>query len=244
MPADLHRHRLGVLRALMARIELINASIGHSLTQGKENEEAVRELLTSVLPMDYGIGSGVIVGVDGAQSKQVDIVVYDRTRANLSLGAKSRLFFADQVLLAIEVKTTFTSGAISPMLASALENIASVKRLKVAAHEWNELSEQDGISSIVRRKPSPPLGMVFFFSTPEQTGRPLDLDSFFATLKTAIGKIGLAEQPDVLRRWGTRLRSTSMSVAHTEATQGVRRKSRCRMPRTPARCCSYRTTRH
>src|SRR5262245_49166453 len=135
MPSDLHKHRLGVLRALTARIELINASIGHRLTQGQENEEAIRDLLTSVLPREYGIGSGVIVGVDGESSKQVDIVVFDRTRANLSLGTNSRLFFADQVLLAIEVKTTFTSGENSA-LSSALENIASVKRLKVAPHQW------------------------------------------------------------------------------------------------------------
>lgn len=219
MPADLHRHRLGVLRALMARMELINASIGHNLTQGEENEEAIRDLLTSVLPQEYGIGSGVIVGVDGEPSKQMDIVVYDRTRANLSLGANSRLFFADQVLLAIEVKTTFTSGDNSSLF-SALENIASLKRLKVAPHEWVETRvDEGGGFSIVRYKPSPPLGMVFFFSTPETAG-PLDLDSFFRTLKAAIDNVPLAEQPDLLLSLGHASYFKHKDVgAHAEATQ-------------------------
>lgn len=150
------------------------------------------------MPTEYGIGSGVIVGVDGEPSKQVDIVVYDRTRANLTLGANSRLFFADQVLMAIEVKTTFTSGKESS-LSSALENIASVKRLKVAPHKWVEArpNPATGALEFIAYSPSPPLGVTFFFATPETAG-PLDMDSYFASLKLAINAVPHAEQPDLL----------------------------------------------
>lgn len=182
----------------MARMEFINSSIGHNLTHGEENESAIRELLTSILPSAYGVGSGVIVGVDGEASRQIDIIVYDRTRANMTLAANSRLFFADQVLLTIELKTRFTSGDNSS-LSGALENTASVKRLKVAPHKWVE-SRPDpstGELAFTSYSPSTPVGVIFFFAAPETSG-PLDLESFFETLKSAVDLIPLDQQPDLL----------------------------------------------
>ena len=49
MKPELRSHLLGVFRALKARIDLINSSIGHAATLGGENEAAIRELLTSFL---------------------------------------------------------------------------------------------------------------------------------------------------------------------------------------------------
>lgn len=220
MPSNLQRHRLGVLRALLARIELVNASIGHNLTQGEENEGAVRDLLTAILPSEYGIGSGIIVGTDGERSKQVDIVVYDRTRANLTLGSNSRLFFADQVLLAIEVKTTFSSGTNSS-LESALANLASVKRLKVAPQKWVEsrLDPTNGNFELVSYNPSPPVGIAFFFTTAETAG-PLDLGLYHETVKLAIDRTPLPEQPDLVFSLGhaSFFRHTDIGN-HTTASQ-------------------------
>lgn len=202
MNADLRRHREGILKMLFTRMEMINASIGHNLTHGEENEEAIRDLLASVLPSDYGIGSGIIVGTDGVPSKQMDIVIFDRTRANLTLGEKTRLFFADQVLMAIEIKTTFSSGKDSS-LESALKAIASVRRLKVAPHTWKSIrvDPKAGEIQMIDHTPSQPIGVIFFFSAPETSG-PLDLEEHFKVLKEAIDKTPLSDQPDVLFSFG------------------------------------------
>lgn len=202
MSADLRRHREGVLKMLFTRMEMINASIGHNLTHGEENEEAIRDLLASVLPSDYGIGSGIIVGTDGVPSKQMDIVIFDRTRSNLTLGEKTRLFFADQVLMAIEIKTTFSSGKDSS-LESALKVIASLRQLKVAPHTWrsSRVDPKTGDLQGIDHTPSLPIGVIFFFSAPETSG-PLDLVEHFRILKEAIDNTPLDHQPDILFSFG------------------------------------------
>lgn len=215
--SSVDRHRLGVMRALLARIEYINASIGHSLSQGQANEQALRDLLVSALPDRYGIGTGVIIGTDGVASRQVDVVVYDRSRSNFGLAADAGLFLADQVVAAIEVKTTFTSGSNSA-LASAVQNVASVKKLQVCDRPWRTVSvdPDTGQSMIVEHRSQPPLGLVLFFAARDQAG-PLDLDAHFEAVKAAVSAVSLEHQPDLLMSVGHAAIFRHADLAHTEA---------------------------
>lgn len=217
MNANLHQARLGVLRAIEARIELINASVGHNLVQGTANEDAVRQLVADTLPDRFGVGTGVIVGVDGRASRQVDIVVFDRTRANYLLHDDTRMFLADHVVAAIEIKTTFTAA----LLASALANIGSVKELAVSPQTWTRAETLPGTDQQVhvQYQGTPPLGIVFFFGTAETAG-PMVLENHFSDLKRAIDEVDLASQPDFLCSLGhaSLFRHRDVGV-HTEETQ-------------------------
>ncbi len=195
MSADLHTHRTGVLRALFAQMNLINASIGHSLTYGEQNEETLRKLLRSALPAAYGVGSGIIVGTDGTPSKQIDIIVYDQTGVNLTLSDQTHLFFADQVLMTIEVKTHFNAKNLK----EGLEAIASVKRLKMAPHKWYELyfDTRSMQPSVKVHGPVPPTAVIFFFKGYDPVG-PVDIVSHHRMVRDAVEKVSLLEQPDLL----------------------------------------------
>jgi hypothetical protein len=201
MTPQLHSHLLGVFRALKARIDLINSSVGHAATQGNENENEIRELLTGFLPPEYGVGTGRIIGTDGEASNQIDIILYDRHRANYTLSADSKLFLADHVYAAIEIKTTFTSGSgeKKSSLVEALDNIKSVRSLKVSQREWWEqaVDLESGKVEMRRYQPSPPLGVVFFFGAPD-TQQSRDMEGWFKSLKTAIDAIPLDLQPNLL----------------------------------------------
>jgi hypothetical protein len=101
MKTNLQKHLYGIYTVLKARIELINASIGHSLTQGEETEKEIVSLLLDFLPVNYGIGSGIIIDTEGNATKQIDIITYDRNRADYTLSQSSKIFLADHVSSAL-----------------------------------------------------------------------------------------------------------------------------------------------
>src|SRR5258708_15403531 len=45
---------------------------------GLSREKAVRDFLNDRLPGRYAVGDGLVIDLDGGQSKQCDVVVYDR----------------------------------------------------------------------------------------------------------------------------------------------------------------------
>jgi hypothetical protein len=73
-----------------------------------ECQSRIRRLLVEFLPPQYGIGSGIIVDTEGNESKQVDVIIFDKSIPNYTLSRESKIFLADQVLATIEIKTTFT----------------------------------------------------------------------------------------------------------------------------------------
>lgn len=53
-------------------------NIEHRLLKGELRELFVREILQTILTVQFGIGSGIIVNQKGLQSKQIDIIIYDK----------------------------------------------------------------------------------------------------------------------------------------------------------------------
>jgi hypothetical protein len=186
METNIQKHLEGVYEILKGKIALINQAIGHTDTLGSETESDLRKLLVEFLPPEYGIGSGKIVGTDGISSDQVDIIIYDKTQPNYMLMHESKIFLADHVIAALEVKTNYTQRE------EALENIRTVKRLKLSSKTW--MDQEDEKSS------TPPLGFIFFFRNDPRGGhkKMIDMNIFHAKLKEAIDKIPSKEHPDVL----------------------------------------------
>jgi len=195
MNTNIHKHLLGMYSVFSSRINLINASIGHNATQGQETEKDVTNLLADFLPSNFGLGSGVIIDTLGNTTKQIDIIIYDKNKSDYTLSKNSKIFLADHVIAAIEIKTTYTNSS----LVGALSNIESVKKLKVAPHNWIESDYNANTKQLEYKSysPSPPLGIVFFFQSHE-TQSSLDMDAFFKNLKFSIDNIPLEYQPDLL----------------------------------------------
>ncbi|AKA25238.1 DUF6602 domain-containing protein [Pseudomonas chlororaphis] len=90
-----------------------NLMLGHKQSQkypttviGNERELIIESLLARVLPQNVRYGSGVIMDCYGKTSGQVDIVLECEQSFSLPItSGKQRLYFADTVAAAIEVKS-------------------------------------------------------------------------------------------------------------------------------------------
>ncbi|WP_277588414.1 DUF6602 domain-containing protein [Pseudomonas chlororaphis] len=100
---------------LLNSIETLRESLmlGHKQSQkysstvmGNERELIIESLLARVLPQNVRYGSGVIMDCYGKTSGQVDIVLECEQSFSLPItSGKQRLYFADTVAAAIEVKS-------------------------------------------------------------------------------------------------------------------------------------------
>jgi len=67
-----------VARQMSERLAGISRQFSHSGMKGNSNEEVIREFLRTYLPRKYSVGQGKIVDFGGQESKQADIILYDR----------------------------------------------------------------------------------------------------------------------------------------------------------------------
>lgn len=102
--------------------------IDHNLEKGLGNEQALREIFESFLPLKFGVGKGKIVNCEGEMSNQIDIIIYDAIMCpRLFVDENDNLIVPiEGVYKAIEVKTTLTSQK----LRDSFENLYSVYLLK------------------------------------------------------------------------------------------------------------------
>jgi hypothetical protein len=106
--------------------------IGHPGLAGEVREILVRELLRPFLPPSIEVGTGKIVDHRGNQSRQIDVVIYDRSVMPALLygtGGSLGLYPVEACIYAIEVKTTSTAQA----LRKTAEVARSVSELKYLA---------------------------------------------------------------------------------------------------------------
>src|SRR5262249_30239365 len=113
-----------VYNKLEADALLFNRRLPHAGMVGAENELALAELLRQFLPPRFGIEiSGIVVDRFGAESRQVDIVIYDAVSYPRYL---RKVFPVEVVHAVIEVKTSLTSTEAK----ACRENLESVYRLE------------------------------------------------------------------------------------------------------------------
>lgn len=94
--------------------------LNHRGEKGSFREEFVKQLLVSVLPGHYGVGSGVVVDKCGRQSPQVDLVIYDRRRMPPLLERDGHgIYPIDSVLRVLEVKSYVDGAAIEQFFTQA-----------------------------------------------------------------------------------------------------------------------------
>jgi hypothetical protein len=122
---------------------LATSGVFHNGEKGGFRETFVRSLLQQFLPIQFGIGSGVIVDKWGRQSPQVDIIIYDKRNMPPILDQGGHgIYPLDSVLRALEVKSTVDSAAISQFsrLAWSLhpKNLSGLKLASVGTLEGGE----------------------------------------------------------------------------------------------------------
>jgi hypothetical protein len=103
---------------------------------GARERGALRELLARYLPRRAGVSHGFVIDASGAQSEQLDVIVYDQTMATVIEVAKDVHYYPCETVIAVgQVKTQIRS---TRELNSALDNVASAKVLDRSNNDTNE----------------------------------------------------------------------------------------------------------
>jgi len=99
-------------------------NITHKGLKGQLREIVTRDLLSPLLPSDVGIGTGEIISANNRQSRQQDVVIFDKSILPPILFEESTgIFPIEAVLYAIEVKSKMTAHEIKSSHKSATELI-------------------------------------------------------------------------------------------------------------------------
>jgi hypothetical protein len=122
----LNKAILDSAKKMMIDFEGITSKIEHAGIKGDAREEIVKNFLIEYIPETFGIAKGLVVDSVGSQSKQEDLMIYDRaaTPRFLSLGS-AVILPVESVRAVVEVKSTLTVEHLK----DALTNIASVRGL-------------------------------------------------------------------------------------------------------------------
>lgn len=94
-----------VINGMLERIKTISA-LDHSLTKGELRELFVTGVVKKFLSNQFDIGSGIIINHRGDQSKQTDIVIYDKRILPPFIKEQSLgVYPAESVVATLEVKS-------------------------------------------------------------------------------------------------------------------------------------------
>jgi hypothetical protein len=98
----------------------LTASIDHNGEKGGFREYFVNQMIRPLLPVHFGLSSGIIMDRNGRQSRQCDVIVYDTRLMPPILRTEGRgVFPIDCVLYVIEVKSKLSSSHLAEAAESA-----------------------------------------------------------------------------------------------------------------------------
>jgi hypothetical protein len=127
---------------LRLAFDQLAGEITHHGLAGSAREDAVKKILGTYLPCRVGVDTGIIVDAHGNESRQIDVVIYDRAAAAVFDIGGIKHFACETVVAAGEIKTRVDSHTD---LTIALENIRSAKTLDRSNKGMNQLICGPGI---------------------------------------------------------------------------------------------------
>ncbi len=119
------------------------SEILHNQTAGETREYALRNILEKYLPRRAGVDKGFVIDAHGGESKQIDVVIYDKTVGTVFEVLDTKYFPCEAVIAIGEVKSDILS---SQKLQDALDKIRSVKELDRSNNGKNLIVSGPGVS--------------------------------------------------------------------------------------------------
>ena len=118
---------LARIHAGIAAAEAVQ-NMKHKGLKGQLREIVIRDILRPLLPSDIGVGTGEIISYDNKQSREQDIVIFDKRILPPILAEQVHgIFPIESVLYTIEVKSILTANEIKKSHRSASEVPRRVK---------------------------------------------------------------------------------------------------------------------
>ncbi|EXB81045.1 hypothetical protein J542_3158 [Acinetobacter baumannii 299505] len=136
----------------------ISAQFQHNGNRGSYREDSLKNFLTNgKLPDTFGIASGEIISQYSQVSKQMDAIIFDKSKSIIFEASEStKIFPIESVLGVIEVKSQLSKTK----LIEGLENIKSLKSL----HAPQLLTKNYGNHVQIGYYNTPPFGVIFAYS--------------------------------------------------------------------------------
>lgn len=132
-----------VSRQFDIKFDEFSKSVAHPPKSGEAREEALKKILEKYLPQRVGIDSGFVIDTQGRESKQIDIVIYDKNNATFFEVNEIKYFPCEVVIAVGEVKSNIDSRK---KLEDAFNKIKSVKELDRSNRGKNLIISGPGIS--------------------------------------------------------------------------------------------------
>ncbi len=98
---------------------LKSSAFQHALSKGEEREEPVRGFFVKHLPDAFGITKGEAVDIEGHQSPQLDIMIFNKLRNFAFYSGGASILPAEALLVSMEVKSALNSGEAESILLAA-----------------------------------------------------------------------------------------------------------------------------
>lgn len=132
-----------ISKAFAIEFEDLAKEISHSQLSGESREHALTSLLGKYLPQRVGVDRGIVIDAHGQESKQQDIVIFDRGVGTIFEINSIKHFPCESVIAVGEVKADIGS---TERLQDALEKIRSAKALDRSNQGQNRIVTGPGIS--------------------------------------------------------------------------------------------------
>lgn len=101
----IQKYSTALVRSLIEKIESLS-DLDHKLAKGELRELFVADILKQFLTSQFDIGSGIVINQKGEQSRQTDIIIYDRRILPPFIKEQHLgVFPAESVLATIEIKS-------------------------------------------------------------------------------------------------------------------------------------------
>lgn len=135
--ADLKALFRNVGQKMRADFESARVTLTHPGQKGTAFEGAVKTFFRKYLPDRLGIASGQVVDSNGAISKQLDVIIYDKDKAPILYDSNEvQIVPVECVYAVVEVKARLDVSDLD----SIYKNMMSVKSLKKTAYFGAEQS--------------------------------------------------------------------------------------------------------
>jgi hypothetical protein len=113
--------------------EKARRAMQHGPSKGSAFEDTVRGFLENYLPSSLAVCQGFLIDSTGAQSNQLDVIIYDRDATPvLYRNSETRIIPVECAYAVIEVKGTLNPSTVP----NIIENMLSVRKLVKSAWYW------------------------------------------------------------------------------------------------------------
>ena len=101
-----------LIEGMLERIKGLS-SLDHRLTKGELKELFISKILKHFLPVQFDVGTGIIINHRGDQSKQIDVVIYDNRILPPFIKEQAiGVYPAESVIAVLEIKSSLGKGEL------------------------------------------------------------------------------------------------------------------------------------